>query len=131
MDAYCRHAKIAADSTTAKNQRKNLEEGISSAFAMNGAIFVYVGDGWLKRTPNYQKQTLIHEYFHAMQSTLAKGKTLLPKWLVEGSTEYSAYQVTIKLNFYTEEGTDEYYHDRLWGLNSPLSSVETSDEVRL
>jgi hypothetical protein len=131
MDAYCRLTNIKPDSAAAKAQRKGFDDRLYDAFAVMGGMFIYVRDSWVSRSPSYQKQTMLHEYFHVMQYDLAKGKALLPKWLVEGSAEYSTYRVAVRLNLLTEEYVANAYPDRVWGLNGQLSSVETSDEVRL
>jgi len=134
IDAYCRHSKIAADSPAAIKARSDFQNGISQAFATpNGAIFVYVNDAWLRSPRSYQQSAVSHEYFHVVQRDLSKlwsSGTLMPKWLVEGSNVYLNYQIFIASGSYTTESTEDYYRDMVWGLTSPLSSVETSDQVR-
>jgi len=75
-----------------------------------------------------------HEYFHEIQFTLSGRNSQVlpgPDWLIEGSADYESFRVFAE-DYHLEEFQRErnISKDLTWGLQNPLSSLESMDQAR-
>jgi hypothetical protein len=94
---YCDIEEFAAASNTPPEEvQKNITQG-QAAYHLLGDIWLY-GPIFEGRTSVHQRQTIYHEYFHALQRSLSRSRTsqpdIHPLWLVEGSATFFQNAVT-------------------------------------
>jgi hypothetical protein len=75
----------------------------------------------------------VHEYFHQIQFALSgrnpKGLPA-PDWLIEGSADYEVFRIFVEgYQFHEFERARAINKDRIWGLHSQLSSLNTMDHA--
>ena len=123
--------KRAATSDGSKSFREMFSTGKWIASGGSGSIWVWVSDRWKQRSAAFRDKSLIHEYFHIVQSWLAKkGLTATgPIWLYEGAADIAAYGSAAQLG---EFSLDEVRADKITqsrGMLSPLSSMITLQDT--
>jgi hypothetical protein len=135
MDAYYRHEKISANNPNAISLRGVFERDLSSGFStVSGAIYFYVSDRWLNMPQAERMRLAAHEYFHQVQFALSgrdSQEHLAPDWLVEGSANFETFRVFAEdYQFHEFERIRDMSKDMIWGLHSPLSSLDVRDQAR-
>jgi hypothetical protein len=134
MDAYYRHEKISLDNPKAIRKRRLFATGFSTTFSTIGAgMYFYTGDQWLKKPQAARMKEAVHEYFHQIQFALSgrnpKGLPA-PDWLIEESADYEAFRLFADVFQVSEfERARAINKDRIWGLQSRLSSLDTMDHA--
>jgi len=92
LRVYCDIEELAVASETSPDRvRENVAAG-RVAYMHNGDIWLY-GPGMETRTALLQRETVFHEYIHALQRSLSRTRATRPGaepplWLVEGSARY-------------------------------------------
>jgi hypothetical protein len=123
----------SATSESSQDFRRMFSTGQWLASGGSGGIFVWVTDRWKQETPTYKQKSLVHEYFHVVQSWLAKkGPSAAgPIWLSEGAADIAAFGTMARIGAYT---LDEVRADRITqtrGMLSPLSSMLTLKDTEV
>jgi hypothetical protein len=135
MDAFYRHEKVSAQDPTAISIRRLFENGPSNGVSMvSGVIYFYISDRWLRQPQAERMRGAAHEYFHQVQYALSKRSwqgIQSPTWLLEGSANYVTFRVFADYQFQESVRVRDTTRDMVWGLYSPLSSLETSEPVRV
>jgi hypothetical protein len=134
MDAYYRREQVSKNNPSAVAIRQLFENGPSTGISMvSGAIYFYTGDRWSSMSQAERMRGAAHEYFHQVQYALS-GRNLQelpgPGWLIEGSANYETFRVFADYQFHESERVRDINKDMVWGLHSPLSSLEALDQTR-
>ena len=89
---YCNIEELATASDTApEDVQRNVTNG-EFAYMLHGDMWLY-GPAFGRRNAVNLRQTVYHEYFHALQRSLSRARatwtvTEPPLWLIEGSAEF-------------------------------------------
>ncbi len=124
----------AIDSPTIVLNKKNFASGNTIAQANASTISVYAAGGWKNTTSAYRIQSLVHEYFHVLQSLRSQATfsaDLGPKWLVEGTARYVENHTAAAYGLLKVEDT---FRDALIAgaaFRNPLQSLETENGATL
>jgi hypothetical protein len=134
MDAYYRHEKISADNPKSIRTRRLFETGFTTTFSTIGAgMYFYASDKWLNKPRAERMREAAHEYFHQIQFALSGRNPQglpAPDWLIEGSADYEAFRLFVEgYQFQEFERVRAINKDRIWGLHSQLSSLDTMDHA--
>jgi hypothetical protein len=118
-------AFVGAHDVRAQEQARKDVEGGGYAFAGDGTIWIYAPTYARKQT-NTRRLTLLHEYFHTVQASLAGPRgARAPLWLVEGSARYFEVRAGADrgYTYFDKEKQSEAVTLKTLG---PLSSYETA-----
>jgi hypothetical protein len=121
---YCDIEEFATASNTPPQEvQKNVTQG-EAAYLLRGDIWIY-GPLFETRSSLQQRQTIYHEYFHALQRSLSRTRIFRPDthplWLIEGSATYFEHAVTP-----TELENFRRTQVRRWEAKPALDALETS-----
>jgi len=130
VNVHCDVDEMAAASSMPPDElRKNIAGGLI-AYILRDRIWIY-GPSYEKRSPRDRRQTVYHEYFHAVQQHLSQGRSarsdlVTPLWLIEGSAEFFE-------NAVTDVDLDNFRRNevRRWAALPALETLEGSGGPRV
>jgi hypothetical protein len=117
----------SASSDGSQTFKEYFQNGRWIAYGGSGAIGVWYSDRWKARTEELRTMTLVHEYFHLVQSALAN-KSLTqtgPLWLYEGAADLAAFRVVASLGAVNLDLVRAEKVTRTRGIVNPLQAVDS------